>query len=224
MIELSNVSKTYVGSSLQNEVLRDVNFTIRPGDSIGVCGANGAGKSTLMKLISGVERPTSGTIRRSMSVSWPIGFTQAFQPSLTGADNARFIARIYGKDERALLEFVEDFAQLGPYMNEMIRTYSAGMHARLAFGVSLAINFDCYIVDEITGVGDERFRVRSEEALHQRRREGTLIMVSHDTNTLFRYCDRGAVVYGGGVMLFDTIREAADVHHRLQSFPQEKRR
>ena len=219
MIELANVSKTYVGQSLENQVLKDVNMIIRPGESIGVCGANGVGKSTLMKLISGVERPTTGTIRRSMSVSWPIGFTQAFQASLTGADNAKFIARIYGKDERELLAFVEVFAQLGSYMSEPIRSYSAGMNARLAFGVSLAINFDCYIVDEITGVGDERFRARSEEALHERRRQGTLVMVSHDTNALFRYCDRGAVVYGGGVTFYDTIREAADVHHRLQSFP-----
>jgi capsular polysaccharide transport system ATP-binding protein len=223
MIILDRVSKSYEGQSGVNEVLQDVTFTINRGDSIGICGANGTGKSTLMKLLSGVERPTSGTVTRKMSVSWPIGLSQAFQASLTGADNARFIARIYGKDERQLLDFVDDFAQLGRYMHEPIRVYSAGMSARLAFGVSLAIRFDCYLVDEITGVGDERFRARSEEALQERKREGTLIMVSHDSNTLLRYCDKGAVVYAGGVTLYDTIREAVDVHHRLQSFPQQRR-
>ena len=217
MIVLDNVSKVYRGHNVDNEVLRDVNLTIRRGDSIGICGANGVGKSTLMKLLAGVERPTTGTIRRTMSVSWPIGYSSAFQPMLTGADNAKFIARIYGANEQELLAFVEDFAQLGSYMHEPIRSYSAGMAARLAFGVSLAINFDCYLVDEITGAGDERFKVRSEESLAARRDNGTLIMVSHDTSTLFRYCTRGAVVYGGGVTLYDTIAEAADVHHRLQA-------
>ena len=223
MIVLDRVSKSYEGQSGVNNVLQDVSFTVNRGDSIGFCGANGVGKSTLMKLFSGVERPTSGTITRSMSVSWPIGLSQAFQTSLTGADNARFIARIYGKDERQLLDYVDEFAQLGRYMHEPIKVYSAGMGARLAFGVSLAIKFDCYIVDEITGVGDERFRAKSEEALRERKREGTLIMVSHDSNTLLRYCDKGAVVYAGGVTLYDTIREAVDVHHRLQSFPQQRR-
>ncbi len=217
MIVLDNVTKVYRGHTVDNEVLRDVNLTIRRGDSIGVCGANGVGKSTLMKLIAGVERPTKGKVRRHMSVSWPIGYATAFHPQLTGADNARFVARIYGADERDLLSFVEDFAQLGSYMHEPIRTYSAGMSARLAFGVSLAIKFDCYLVDEVTGAGDERFKIRAEEALSDRRENGTLVMVSHDTSTLFRYCTRGAVVYGGSVTLYDTIAEAADVHHRLQS-------
>lgn len=223
MILLDNVSKTYVGQSVDNEVLRNVNLMIKRGESLGICGANGVGKSTLMKLLAGVEHPTAGKITRTMSVSWPIGFTQAFQSGLTGADNARFIARIYGKEEKALLQEVEDFAQLGSYLYEPIRVYSQGMHARLAFGVSLAIRFDCYLIDEITGVGDHRFREKSERALQERRRAGTLVMVSHDTNALFRYCDKGAVVFGGGVTVYDTIQEAAEVHHRLQSFPPQLR-
>lgn len=223
MIVLDNVSKVYHGQSVDNEVLRGVNLTINRGDSIGVFGANGVGKSTLMKIIAGVERPSSGKVRRTMTVSWPVGYSSAFQTSLTGADNARFIARIYGRDERELLAFVEDFAQLGSYMFEPVKTYSAGMSARLAFAVSLAIQFECYLVDEVTSAGDERFRTRSEDALHERRQNGTLIMVSHDTSSLLRYCDRGAVVYAGGVTLYDTVLEAADIHHRLQSFPAEKR-
>ena len=223
MIAFENVYKKYHGRGFENAVLNDVNMVIKRGDSIGVCGANGVGKSTLMRMISGVERPMSGSIKRTMTTSWPIGYASAFQPGLTGADNARFIARIYGRDPQQLLDYVQDFAQLGSYIYEPVNTYSAGMSARLAFGVSLAIDFDCYIVDEITGAGDERFRIKSEEALKARRDRGTLVMVSHDTHALFRYCDRGAVVFGGVVTLYDTIQEAADVHHRLQSFPPQRR-
>lgn len=216
MIEFKNVSKTYHIRKFEKHVFTDLNFRIAQGESIGICGANGAGKSTLMRMIGGVEMPTAGTVTRTMSTSWPIGYSSAFQPTLTGADNARFIARVYGHDEEQLLDFVQDFAQLGPYFRQPVQTYSAGMSARLAFGVSLAINFDCYLVDEVTGAGDERFRIRCEEALLHRRDTASLIMISHDPGALRQYCRKGAVVYGGTLVFFDTIDEATDVHHRLQ--------
>jgi capsular polysaccharide transport system ATP-binding protein len=216
MIEFQNVSKNYHIRKFEKHVFTNLNFRIEQGESIGICGANGAGKSTLMRLIAGVEQPSSGTVTRTMSTSWPIGYSSCFQSSLTGADNARFIARIYNRDERELLDYVDDFAQLGPYLYQPVHTYSAGMQARLAFGVSLAIDFQCYLVDEVTGAGDERFRIRSEEALLHRRDTATLIMISHDPGTLRQYCRRGAVVYGGTVVFYDTIDEASEVHHRLQ--------
>lgn len=216
MIQFDNVSKNYHIRKFEKHVFTNLNFRIEQGESIGICGANGAGKSTLMRLIAGVEHPTGGIITRTMSTSWPIGYSSCFQSSLTGADNARFIARIYNHEEHALLDFVEDFAQLGPYFHQPVHTYSAGMQARLAFGVSLAIDFQCYLVDEVTGAGDERFRIRCEEALLHRRDTATLIMISHDPGTLRQYCRRGAVVYGGTVVFYDTIEEASEVHHRLQ--------
>ena len=216
MIEFIDVAKTYHIRKFEKHVFTNLNFRIEKGESIGICGANGAGKSTLMRLIAGVEQPTGGTITRSMSTSWPIGYSSCFQSSLTGADNARFIARIYNESEDELLGFVEDFAQLGPYLHQPVHTYSAGMGARLAFGISLAINFECYLVDEVTGAGDERFRARCEEALVHRRDTASIIMISHDPGTLRQYCRRGAVVYGGTVTFFDTIDEASEVHHRLQ--------
>lgn len=219
MIQFEHVSKSYHVRRFEKQVLVDLNFTVPRGASIGICGANGAGKSTLVRLIAGVEQPSSGRITRTMSTSWPIGYGNCFQSSLTGADNARFIARIYRKDENALLEFVEDFARLGPYLNQPVYTYSAGMAARLAFGVSLAIDFDCYLVDEITAAGDERFRRRSEQALLSRRDNATLVMISHDPGTLRAYCREGAVLYGGALVFYDTIDEACDVHHRLQLRP-----
>ena len=216
MIVFENVSKSYHIRKFQKQVFNDLSFTINRGDSIGICGANGAGKSTLMRLISGIESPTGGKITRTMSTSWPIGYHSTFVSSLTGADNARFIARIYGKDEDEMLAFVEDFAQLGPYFHQPIFSYSAGMSARLAFGVSLAVQFDCYLIDEVTGAGDERFRERSEKELTARRETASLIMVSHDPGTLLQYCDRGAVLYGGTLTFYDKIADALDVHHRLQ--------
>lgn len=216
MITFERVSKTYRGRNLTNEVLRNVNFSIGPGDALAICGANGAGKSTLLRLIAGVEHPTSGRVHRGMSISWPIGYTSCFQSSLTGADNARFIARIYGRPIEPLIDFVEDFAQLGPYLRQPVRTYSAGMQARLAFAVSLAIDFDCYLVDEITGAGDERFRERCREALMERRAKGTLIMVSHNPDTLREYCTRGAVLLNGRLRMYRTVEDALEVHHAAQ--------
>jgi capsular polysaccharide transport system ATP-binding protein len=217
MIRFDRVSKTYHIRKFHKRVLNDINFTIEKGDSVGICGANGAGKSTLMRLISGVEHPTSGSITRTMQTSWPLGFSSCFSASLTGADNVRFIARIYNQPEEALLEYVQDFAKLGPYFYQPVITYSAGMSARLAFGVSLAIDFECYLVDEITGAGDERFRVRCEEALLERRERAALVMISHEPGTLKQYCRRGAVLYGGSLVFYDTMEEAIEVHHRLQA-------
>jgi capsular polysaccharide transport system ATP-binding protein len=216
MITFDRVSKTYHGRGLTKAVIEDVSFAIRPGQALGICGANGAGKSTLLRLIAGVEHPTGGTIRRGMRVSWPIGYTHCFQASLTGADNARFIARIYRQPAEPLLAFVEQFAELGAYFRQPVKTYSAGMTARLAFAVSLAIDFDCYLVDEVTGAGDQRFADRCQAALRDRRASGTLVMVSHNPRTLQEYCTTGAVLERGRLTFYPSIDEAIEAHHRTQ--------
>ena len=216
MIDFYNVSKDYRTRGLKRRVFTNLSFRIQPGDSLAICGANGAGKSTLLRLISGVEFPTEGRVERSMSTSWPIGFSSAFNMNITGADNARFIARIYQRDPREVMDYVEDFAQLGVYMDQPVKTYSSGMVSRLAFGISLAISFDCYLIDEVTAAGDVRFRRRSEEELMARRDKGTLIMTSHDPYILEQYCTHGAVLYSGALVFFDTVAEACEVHHALQ--------
>ncbi len=217
MLVLDKVCKTYHGRALTRQVLHRVDLSVARGEALAILGGNGAGKSTLMRLIAGVEHPDSGRIDRGgLSVSWPIGYSHCFQASLTGADNARFIARIHRKPIEPLLNFVEGFAELGAYFHQPIKTYSAGMSARLAFGISLAIDFDVYLVDEVTGAGDARFRERCRDALLHRRRTATMIMVSHDPGTLRAYCTRGAVLKDGSLTMFDDLEEAIAVHEASQ--------
>lgn len=217
MIRFTEVGMTYRTRTLSKTVLRDASFTIRPGEAIGLCGANGAGKSTLLRLLGGVERPTRGRILRGMSVSWPIGYSNVFQSSLTGIDNVHFVARIYRRPIAPILDFVEDFAELGPYLRQPVKTYSSGMSARLAFAISLAIAFDCYLIDEVTGAGDERFQARCHAALERRRATGTLVMTSHSPDTLRAFCDRGAVLRDGRLRFYDTIDEAIHAHQWHQA-------
>lgn len=217
MIRFENVSKSYKLHRGTKQVFNNLNFVVDRGDAIGICGANGAGKSTLMRMLAGVEPPTSGTITRTMSTSWPIGYVSAFQAQMTGADNATFIARIYGRNEQETLAKVEEFAELGPYLHQPVQTYSSGMTARLAFGISLTVDFDCYLIDEVTSAGDMRFAAKSEAALLERRERAALIMISHDPGTLQRYCTRGAVLYGGALTFFGSVSEACEVHYGLQA-------
>ena len=157
MIELESVDKDYPTRTGPVRVLNKVNLSVAPGERVGIVGRNGAGKSTLVRLISGAELPTHGEVRRSMSVSWPLAFGGAFQGALTGLDNLRFICRIYGVDFESRVAFVEDFSELGRYLREPVRNYSAGMRARLAFAISMIIEFDCFLIDEVIAVGDARF-------------------------------------------------------------------
>ena len=212
MIRFDNVYKYYPTREGRRTILQDVSFTIDRGQSIGICGHNGAGKSTLLRLASGVEQANMGKVVRDMSVSWPIGHSSAFQSSLTGADNVRFIARIYNRTAQDVLAFVDDFAELGSYLKMPVRTYSVGMTARLAFAVSLAVEFDCYLIDEITSAGDARFQQKCHDALMHRKYSGALLMVSHDPHMLTAFCDQGAVLDESQLTLFPTIGEAIERH------------
>lgn len=207
MITLTHVTKYYPVRGGLRRILDKVSLKIGLGDAIGIMGCNGAGKSTLSRIISGAERPSSGHVERNMSVSWPLGYAGAFQSSLTGADNVRYIARIYGAPVDDTLEYVEDFAELGRYMRMPVRTYSSGMQARLAFGLSLAISFDCYVIDEIVSVGDHRFSVRCERALKEKLRDGALVMISHDIETIRRYCNIAALLKDGQLTIFNSADE-----------------
>jgi ABC-type polysaccharide/polyol phosphate transport system ATPase subunit len=207
MITLRNVCKDYPTRAGPRRVLDNINLTIHPGERVGILGRNGAGKSTLIRLISGSEPPTLGTIRRNMSVSWPLAFSGGFHGSLTGADNVRFICRIYGVDFQSRFEFVENFSELGVYMNEPVGTYSSGMKARLAFAISMTIDFDCYLIDEVMAVGDARFRERCRIELFEKRREKAKLIVSHSHRQLKGTCDRFLLIEGGRIEEHDDFKE-----------------
>lgn len=208
MITVSRVTKHYPTRSGTNVVLDGVSFTVSPGEKLGILGRNGAGKSTLIRLISGAEQPTGGTVRRTMRVSWPLAFSGGFQGSLTGVDNLRFICRVYGVDADAQIPFLEDFAELGRYLREPVKHYSAGMRSRLAFGISLAVDFDCFLIDEIGAVGDDRFRARCEYELFEKRKDRAMIFVSHNPSFMRERCERALVLTGGKLLPFDDLDEA----------------
>lgn len=215
MIQLDRVFKFYKASGHTKIVLDHVSTVFQSGRSYGLMGVNGAGKSTLLRLIAGAELPNSGKIRRSVRVSWPLGFAGGFHPLMTGRDNVKFVARAYGEDVDKVLDFVEDFAELGDYIDAQYKTYSSGMGARLAFGLSMAIEFDCYLIDEITAVGDARFQARCREAFDARRSRSDLIMVSHSMQTIKDYCDHGAVLVDGQLIMFDAVDRAIEAYNRL---------
>lgn len=207
MIRLTNVCKDYPTRAGPRRILNNVSLTIRPGERIGILGRNGAGKSTLVRLISGAEPPTSGTIVRNMSVSWPLAFSGGVHGALTGADNVRFICRIYGVEFEPRFQFVKEFSELGIYLDEPVSTYSSGMRARLAFAISMTIDFDCYLIDEVLSVGDEGFRDRCKTELFENRRDKAMLIVSHSHRYLKETCERFLLFRNGVVEEFDDFDE-----------------
>jgi capsular polysaccharide transport system ATP-binding protein len=215
MIQFNNVLKFYKRRRHVKVVLNHVSTVFEPGWSYGVLGVNGAGKSTLLRVASGTELPNSGRVRRTVRVSWPLGFVGGFHPLVSGRDNVKFVARAYGADVAKVCDFVEDFSELGDYLEVPVSTYSTGMMARLAFGLSMAIEFDCYLIDEITGVGDVRFQKRCEDVFAARRKNADLIVVSHSMSTIKSYCTRGAVLVDGHLLMFENVDKAVEVYSKL---------
>jgi capsular polysaccharide transport system ATP-binding protein len=212
MLRVEHVSKVYSTRHGPRKVLNDITFALAPGSHIGILGRNGAGKSTLIRLLAGAERPTSGSIHRGMRVSWPLAFGGAFAPNLTGLDNLKFVCRVYGVDYRPLVPFVEEFTELGEYFREPVVHYSMGMVTRLAFALSMAIEFDCFLIDEAMIVGDVRFHERCHIELFHKRRDRSFILVTHDANSIKLYCRQASVLHGGRLLPFETVDAAYDFY------------
>ncbi|MGE6743259.1 ABC transporter ATP-binding protein [Allorhizobium pseudoryzae] len=215
MIRFKNVSKHFKTQHHKKIILDRVNLEFQSGVSYGILGVNGAGKSTTLKMIAGTMLPNAGRISKDVRVSWPLGFASGFHPDMTGKENLNFVARAYGEDVRRVARFVEEFAELGDYINEPVRTYSSGMMARLAFGLSMAIEFECYLVDEITAVGDARFQQRCKTAFDNRRKSADIIMVSHGMDTIKEYCDKGVLLVDGRMMVYEDVEHAIEAYYRL---------
>ncbi|MGH6925407.1 MAG: ABC transporter ATP-binding protein [Propylenella sp.] len=216
MIEFHGVSKAYRTAKAKKVILNDFTGEFPSGRNIGLLGVNGAGKSTILRLIAGTEEPDRGRIRRRAFVSFPVNFA-SFKGNLSGRENCRFVARIYGIDVRSVERFVEEFAELGRYFDMPIATYSSGMRARISFGLSMAIDFDWYLVDEALSVGDGVFRARAEALFEAKARRANLIIVSHNPGTVMKYCDMGAVLSNGDLRLFDKLPDAVAYYEKITS-------
>ena len=214
-IRLRRVSKSYKTKAGWNHVLRNVSFDINPTDRIGILGRNGAGKSTLLRLIGGSELPDSGRIERGMSVSWPVGFSGHLQPSMSGRANIKFCARIYGKDVAEVTEFVLRFSELGHYLDEPFKTYSSGMKARLGFALSMAIEFDCLLIDEVTAVGDASFKEKCHDALEAISENRAFVLINHGLRVIDRLCNKVIVLGVEEEPVFST-----KVHKTIKAYQQ----
>jgi capsular polysaccharide transport system ATP-binding protein len=222
MIKVSNLTKSFNYQGKKTTIFRDLNFTINSGESIAVLGANGAGKSTLLRILGGIDLPDSGNVQTDATVSWPVGLVGGFQGSLTGRENVTFVSRIYC-DKKYIpdkVRYVEDFAELGVYFDRPFKTYSSGMRSRVTFGLSMAFDFDVYLIDEITAAGDQRFREKSKKILLERRKKSDFIMVDHNLWGLQLHCDRAFILDGGSIEEFSSIDQAVSIHtERLLSRP-----
>ncbi len=215
MIMLDAVTKFYRTRDGRKTVLDNVSAVFEAGHNYGILGPNGAGKSTLIRVVAGSEPLDRGVVRRYARVSFPLGFGGTFHGALSGRENVAFIARIYGAEIHTLTEYVETFSELGEYFDMPVNTYSAGMRARLAFAVCLAIDFDIYLIDEVTEIGDQRFRRKCAEAFRDRILRSDIILVTHNPHTIRQYCDRGAVLANGELTLYNDIGAALQRYHRV---------
>lgn len=219
MIRLRNVTKTYRMKTGRRLILDNLSVDFVPGVNVGILGRNGAGKSTLMRIIGGAIAPDSGIVERTSRISWPIGFNGCFHGSLTGRENLRFVCRIYKADFREVTAFVEDFTELEDFLDMPVKTYSSGMAAKLAFGLSMAIGFDFYLIDELTAVGDASFRQKSQRVFQERKKTSTLLVVSHQIATIKMHCDVAGVLDRGQIIFFDQIGEAVKYYNELCKQP-----
>ncbi|HUF87850.1 MAG TPA: ABC transporter ATP-binding protein [Thermohalobaculum sp.] len=219
MIRLERVSKSFRRDGMTRHILHEVSFLLPPDRDIALLGRNGAGKSTLLRLIAGTLQPDRGRITRYRQVSWPMGFAGSFHPALTGAQNTRFVARIYGRDSGALEDYVQDFAELGAYYRMPVGTYSSGMKARLAFALSMGVDFDAYLVDEVIGVGDTAFRRKCAAAFRARMGRARVVMASHSAATLRDFCNCGLVIDSGRLVFHEDLDAAIAAHERNLAVP-----
>ena len=217
MLVFDRVSKFYRTKGVKKTILSEFSFEFPTDRNVGIMGKNGAGKSTMMRLMAGIEPPDLGHVYRTTRVSWPLGFSGGFNGSMTGIENIRFVSRIYGQDTEKLIAYVTEFAELGPSLRLPIKTYSSGMKARLAFGLSMAIDFDVYLIDEITAVGDEDFKKKSKAIFQDKLAKSQIIMISHSAGTIKQYCDCGLLLEGNQIRYFDDVGDLLAAYKKLNS-------
>ena len=223
MIEVKNLTKSYVHKGKRVKIFEDISFRVDRGESVALLGRNGAGKSTLLRILGGIDIPDSGTIQADVSISWPVGLIGGFQGSLSGRENVIFVSKIYAGNEPDVIQEkvrrVEEFAELGDYYDRPFHTYSSGMRSRVTFGLSMAFDFDVYLMDEVSSAGDERFRKRSRQRLEELNQKADFMLVDHNLWGLKFHCNRALLLHNGGLIEFDDLNEAIASHKRLLELP-----
>ena len=219
MIKVKNLSKSYIYNGKRINIFRNLNFEIKKGESVALLGRNGAGKSTLLKILGGIDQPDSGTIERDCSISWPVGLVGGFQGSLSARENTIFVSKIYAGLNKEIIKskvkFVEEFAEIGEYFDRPFKTYSSGMRSRVTFGLSMAFDFDIYLIDEVTSAGDERFRKRSKEYLSKKKETSDFIMVDHNLYGLKIHCNKAFLLHNGSLIEYKDVNEGINQHKKF---------
>lgn len=212
MIEAENISKEFKVKNGVNVVLQNVNLSIFKGEKIGIIGKNGSGKSTLIRILAGIIPPDEGTIKKQMTISWPVGYVGGFQNNITGLDNIKFISKIYGADYKKVLNFVKNFSDLDEFLDEPLHIYSSGMKARLNFSLMMAIDFDCYLIDELLNVGDADFRLKCNHEIFKKRHHKAIIIASHNDQIIKRYCTKSYVIFNKSLCPFNNTNDALNFY------------
>ncbi|MFY0728102.1 ABC transporter ATP-binding protein [Pseudomonas sp. NFX15] len=216
MFELRNITKSYLTPKGRRHVFRDLSLQIPPGKNIGLIGRNGSGKSTLMRLLGGADVPDSGTVVTNKSISWPVGLSGGLHGTMTGRENIKFVSRVYGAEGDAMrqkISYVEDFAEIGSWIDEPVKTYSSGMRSRLAFGLSMAFDFDYYLIDEVMSVGDAHFKRKCTDVFETRLQQSKVVLVSHSMPEIKKLCDVVLLVRDGGVQIYDDVDEGIKAYN-----------
>ncbi len=223
MIKVKNLTKSFVHNGKKINIFRNLNFEIHKGESVALLGRNGAGKSTLLKILGGIDQPDSGSIEKDCLISWPVGLVGGFQGSLSARENTIFVSKIYeGLNKEKIkkkVKFVEDFAEIGDYFDRPFKTYSSGMRSRVTFGLSMAFDFDIYLIDEVTSAGDERFRKKSKDYLSKKKENADFIMVDHNLYGLKYHCDKAFLLHKGSLIEFDNVEEGIAQHKKFLESP-----
>ena len=221
MIEVKNLTKSYIYKGRKVTIFRNLNFRIETGESVAILGKNGAGKSTLLRILGGIDKPDSGIIKSDLSISWPVGLLGGFQGSLSARENITFVSKIYGTGDKSDLieriKMVEDFAEIGSYFDRPFNTYSNGMRSRVTFGLSMAFDFDVYLIDEVTSAGDQRFRDKSKRLLFNKHKKSDFIMVDHSFWGLKLHCNKAFIIHEGMLFEFFDVEEAIQIHKSLMN-------
>jgi capsular polysaccharide transport system ATP-binding protein len=216
VFELRNITKSYLTPKGRRHVFRDLSLQIPPGKNIGLIGRNGSGKSTLMRLLGGADVPDSGTVVTNKSISWPVGLSGGLHGTMTGRENIKFVSRVYGAEGDAMrqkVRYVEDFAEIGSWIDEPVKTYSSGMRSRLAFGLSMAFDFDYYLIDEVMSVGDAHFKRKCADVFETRLQKSKVVLVSHSMPEIKKLCDVVLLVRDGGVQIYDDVDEGIKAYN-----------